>query len=215
MKKIESFVCGDRKTDYVIDYPNNFDSSKKYPVMFYLHGYGFVKNNIEHLSQNCPLRRERLPEDLDFILVAPLCNDVTWIAYYEALRAFIKYIEDMPYCNREKVYLSGSSMGGYTCWMLLQTDSELFSAAVICCGDGQYWAASVGSFSIPIMAVHGSRDAAVLCRESEIMAEKINENGGNCKLVIHEDLAHDVWTRTFTDCDTYYWLNGFSRKKAG
>ncbi len=212
MKQTEKFAYGDRVIEYVIDFPESFDGNRKYPVMFYIHGYGFTKRNINELSADCPLRRERLPEDLDFILVAPLCNDITWIKHFEALRRFIEYIEEKPYCNKSKVYLSGSSMGGYTSWMLLHTNSELFTAAVICCGGGQYWAAGVeNAFTVPIMAVHGRQDKAVLCRESEILAEKINEHGGSCKLIIHEDLAHDVWTRTFTNPETYYWLNSFSK----
>ncbi len=39
------------------------------------------------------------------------------------------------------------------------------------------------------------------------MAEKINNAGGNCELIIHDDLGHDVWTRTFTDLNTYKWLD--------
>jgi hypothetical protein len=42
------------------------------------------------------------------------------------------------------------------------------------------------------------------------MAKKLNERGGNAELIIYDDLqtnvAHDVWTRTFTDVKTYEWL---------
>lgn len=38
------------------------------------------------------------------------------------------------------------------------------------------------------------------------MTEKINEFGGNAELILHSDLGHDVWTRTFTDKTTYKWL---------
>ncbi len=198
--------------EYIIDYPENFDKNKTYPVMFYIHGYGIVNKGLDYLIEKCPVRRERLPEGSDFIIVAPQCKRQTWIEIFESLVAFIKDIIALPFINDKKVYLSGSSMGGYTSWMLVQTNKQLFTAAVICCGGGNYWAASRNSFNgIPIKAVHGANDTTVLPRESEILAKNINYYGGSVELIIHGDLSHDVWTRTFTDINTYNWLNSFSK----
>ncbi len=211
MRKVFSY--NGNTIEYLIDYPIGFDEKKTYPVMFYFHGYGFVGKNVDFLQERCPLQQERLPKELQFILVKPLCKYVTWVKIMESVYAFIESIIELPYCNKRKVYVSGSSMGGYTCWLLLQTRKDLFTAAVICCGGGQYWAARMGEFNgIPIRVIHGGLDSMIYPRESELMAETINQAGGNCQLVIHEDLGHDVWTRTFTDIETYVWLNGFEKE---
>ncbi len=210
---IKFFECNGNTIEYVIEYPENFDNKKQYPVMFYFHGYGFVGKKIEYLIEHCPLQRERLPKDLDFILVKPLCTHITWIKIMESVYAFIEEIVERTYCDKKKVYLSGSSMGGYTCWLLLQTRKDLFAAATICCGGGQYWAARIGAFNgLPIRAIHGRLDNCVYPRESELIAKTIQESGGHCELIIHEDLGHDVWTRTFTNHETYYWLNQFCKE---
>jgi predicted peptidase len=99
-------------------------------------------------------------------------------------------------------------MGGYACWLLVQSMPDFFAGAVICCGAGQYWATVTKAFNnTPIMAVHGKQDTTVLPRESEIMAERINESGGSVVLTLLDN-GHDVWTDIFTDSKTYYWLDG-------
>ena len=205
--EFNKFEYSGNEIEYLVDYPKNFDRNKKYPLIFYIHGYGFVGKDILDLAERCPVSRDRIPEELDFIIVAPLCKNESWIFKFETVCKFIDSIAEKPFVDKGRIYLTGTSMGGYTSWMLLQCKKTFFAAAVVCCGGGQYWAARIGSFNnIPIKAVHGKLDDTVFWRESEIMAECINSAGGNCELVLHDDLAHDVWTRTFSDKDTYYWL---------
>ena len=92
-------------------------------------------------------------------------------------------------------------------WDILLVEKELFAAAVICCGGGQYWAAGIGAYNdIPLKIIHGEQDGTISPRESEIMYETIKANGGNAEVILYEDLAHDVWTRAFSDAGLYGWL---------
>ena len=145
-----------------------------------------------------------MSEDMPFVIVAPACDCRNWTVAFERLQKFIINIICSDYADKSRIYLCGSSMGGYTCWNLLIARPDLFAAAVVCCGGGMYFDAA--RIKIPVIAVHGEQDTTVLPRESVIMAEKINQSGGNAKLILHKDLSHDVWTRTFTDKETYKWL---------
>lgn len=197
-----------RKNDYIlnyaVDYPKNFDEGKQYPVVFYFHGMGMVQKGVDFVIQECPVRRERIPEDLDFIIVAPSCDDYMWFENFKNLVSFIEYVENKPYVDENRCSITGSSMGGYTCWLLLVLHPELFASAVICCGGGLYWAGE--NIKVPVIAVHGDADGIVLCRESEIMVQKINEFGGKARLIIKEGYGHDVWTSTYSNHDTYIWI---------
>lgn len=190
--------------DYLIDYPKDYENGKKYPVLIYLHGMGNVGRGIERLATVCPVRRERMGDDMPFVIVAPTCDCCNWTVAFERLQKFISNVICSNYADKSRVYLCGSSMGGYTCWNLLIARPDLFAAAVICCGGGMYFDAA--RIKIPVIAVHGEQDTTVLPRESVIMTERINGSGGNAKLILHNDLSHDVWTRTFTDKETYKWL---------
>lgn len=190
--------------DYLIDYPKDYENGKKYPVLIYLHGMGNVGKGVERLATVCPVRRERMGDDMPFVIVAPTCDCCNWTVAFERLQKFISNVIGSNYADKSRVYLCGSSMGGYTCWNLLIARPDLFAAAVICCGGGMYFDAA--RIKIPVIAVHGEQDTTVLPRESVIMTERINVSGGNAKLILHNDLSHDVWTRTFTDKETYKWL---------
>ncbi len=178
------FVKNGNTVKYLIDFPEDYDEKKKYPVMMYLHGSGFVKNGIDYLKEKCPMRRERVPVDKEIILVAPLCEELSWVMKYETVIAFIDYIIDSEYCNSKKVYLSGSSMGGFSVWAVLTARKQKFAAALICCGCGQYWIARRGAYNdIPIRLVHGKNDENIFPRESEIMYSTVKQAGGNMNLL--------------------------------
>lgn len=207
MIKEEIFYKNGNTIKYLIDFPDRYDEKKKYPVILYLHGYGFVGKGTDYLKERCPVRRERIPAEKKFILIVPLCEKISWITEFETVIAFIDYIYGSRFCDRKRTYLSGSSMGGYAAWVVLLERKRTFAAALICCGGGQYWAARTGAYNdIPLRLVHGGKDATVLPRESEIMASAVNQAGGKAEVIIHDDLAHDVWTRTFTSDETYDWL---------
>lgn len=165
---------------------------------------GNVGKGVKRLSTVCPVNRERMNEDMPFVIVAPACNEHNWIITFESLLGFVNDIINSSFADKSRIYLSGSSMVGYTCWNMLIAKPQWFAAAVICCGGGMYFDAE--RIEIPVIAVHGERDTVVLPRESAIMVEKINSCGGNAKLILHLDLGHDVWTRTFTNKKTYKWL---------
>ena len=190
--------------DYLIDYPKNYETGKKYPVLNYLHGMGNVGKGVDRLATVCPVKRDRMSDDMPFIIVAPACDEHNWIIVFERLQNFISKIINSNYADKNRIYLCGSSMGGYTCWNLLIARTDIFAASVICCGGGMYFDAP--RIKTPVIAVHGNLDTTVLPRESVIMAEKINENGGSAKLILHDDLSHDVWSKTFTDKKIYKWL---------
>lgn len=200
----EIFNENDKKLSYAVDYPENFDKNKKYPLIFYFHGMGLVRKGIQKVIDCVPVRRERMPKDTPFIIVAPYCEAFTWFECFETLTAFTDYIIAQEYVDENKVYITGSSMGGYTCWAQAVMYPEKFAAAVICCGGGLYWAADRIKF--PVWAFHGKSDKTVLPRESEIMVERINNSGGNAKLTLVENCEHAVWNVAYKNEQTYRWL---------
>ena len=52
------------------------------------------------------------------------------------MTAFVDYIIDKDYVDSQKICITGSSMGGYTCWAQAVMYRKKFAAAVICCGGG-------------------------------------------------------------------------------
>lgn len=191
--------------NYAIDFPDDFSADKQYPIIFYFHGMENVATGLDNLIETCPIRREYLPRDTSFIIVAPSCDGYTWFENFNNVICFIKEIRSRQYADKSRIYLTGSSMGGYTAWTLSFICPYLFTAAVICCGRGLY-AGVLDRVKFSIRAVHGTSDTTVLYRESELMADRINRASGQVELVLLKGYGHNVWTVTFSDPDTYRWL---------
>ena len=95
MQEVKQFTNNGNTIEYLIDYPEGYDSNKTYPVIIYLHGYGFVKADMEHLKEHCPIRRERIPSKMPFVIIAPLCKEHCWLFKFETMCAFFEYIRSM------------------------------------------------------------------------------------------------------------------------
>lgn len=199
--------------EFMTRYPNHYQKGNRYPVIISLHGAGTIGQQIEQLREQCCFRATDHMEDFEAIMITPLCPEKTWFDVYETLKGFVRSVIASEYCDPTRLYLMGGSMGGYTAWQLAMSMPEVFAALVPICGGGMYWNASRLK-DVPIWAFHGAKDTVVLCRESEIMVEKVNKHGGNAKLTIYPENAHDAWTDTYSNPEVYAWMLSQTKRSA-
>ena len=115
-----------------------------------------------------------------------------------ALELLEKEIEEND-GDRERIYISGISMGGFGTWDALCRKRDYFASALICCGGGDVRQASILT-DLPIYVFHGSADTTVLPCRSRDMVDAIRAAGG--KLVRYreyEGVGHNCWTQTYAD----------------
>ena len=139
------------------------------------------------------------------MLVMPLCNAETWFDLWAQLKALVEQLQNTPWVDATRLYLTGNSMGGYGTWQLAMSVPEAFAAIVPVCGGGMYWDAKRLK-EIPVWAFHGAQDKTVLPEESLHMVGKVNAFGGNAKLTLYPNNAHDAWTDTYSNPEVYAWL---------
>ena len=199
------------KIKYVIRYPDGYDAAKKYPVLIYLHGAGGRGEDISVIRNHKVFLLTEKHMDLEFITVAPQCYANSWFDIFEQLQAFVKAMISSDFCDNERVYLMGASMGGYTTWQLAMALPELFAAIVPICGGGMYWNAPRLK-DVPVWAFHGDSDPVVLPRESEQMVFRVKQCLGSAKLTIYENTEHDAWTPTFNNPEVFEWLLAHGKK---
>ena len=207
MKKILRF----KEIDYVIRYPENFSEKEKYPLLFYIHGAGGRGRDI-NLIYNHNFFEETEKYNLNMVSVAPQCYEDSWFSIFEQLQEFIVYVINQEFIDKERVYLMGSSMGGYTTWQLAMSRPEWFAAIVPICGGGMYWNAGRMK-DMGVWAFHGSEDPSVFPEESRKMVHALNSKGGTARLTIYEGVGHNAWVPPFRNEEMWTWLFNHKRQE--
>lgn len=196
---------------YVVKYPKNYDETKKYPTIFFLHGSGSRGTNAFDMRKNDFFVVTEYLEEFDFVTVAPMCHEDTWFDVWEKLRALVLAVPDMPFCDESRIYCIGVSMGGYAAWQLGMSLPHVFSAMVPICGGGMYWNAARLK-NVPIWAFHGEDDTLVYPEESAKMVSAVNDCGGNALLTVYEGVGHAVWLDVYSNPDVFEWLLGHRKE---
>jgi len=177
---------------------------EKYPVLFYFHGAGERGNNLEDVLQHGPPKLITENRNFPFIIISPQCPSGTYWRKIN-LVAFIDEMIENYSIDRERIYLSGNSMGGYCTWFLAITFPYMFAAIAPICGGGD----STQMFKIkhmPVWAFHGEEDDVVPYSESLKMVTQLREVGGNVKFTSYPATGHDSWTPTYANDELYAWM---------
>ena len=113
--------------------------------------------------------------------------------------------------DADRVYLTGSSMGGYRTWALAAAHPERFAAIAPICGGGDpAWAPRLRN--VPIWAFHGTDDHVLPAEESQKMVTALEQSEGDGTSTIGPGVGQDAWTRTYADPRLYDWLLAHRRR---
>ena len=197
---------------YVKYLPEDYDESKSYPLVFFLHGAGERGDDLDVASRHGYAKHMREDgADYPFIYIAPQCPfEKYWGCFTESLVAFLDYIcEELP-IDRDRIYLTGLSMGGTGTWMLAMAQPERFAAIAPICGSGICWNSGIIKH-IPVMMYHGDQDEIVPISECITMLKAIGKNGGNAELKICYGYGHNAWDVAYAGDELMNWF--FKHKK--
>ena len=197
---------------YVLNLPKDYDATKQYPLVLFLHGAGERGDDLDVASRHGFMKHVR-EEDADypFIFLAPQCPfDKYWGCFTESLLAFLDDMMAKLPIDRERVYLTGLSMGGTGTWMLAMAAPERFAAIAPICGSGICWNIDP-IVDLPVCMYHGDCDAIVPIEESITMLKAINRRGGKATLHILNGVGHNEWDVAYAGNALIDWL--FQHKK--
>ena len=193
------------KLRYLIKFPEGFSDDRKYPILLFLHGAGSRGSDMGNLISNPFFQLTKKYKNFPFVCVAPLCSENTWFDMWEHLEKLVVEIAQLPFADKRRIYLVGNSMGGYATWQLAMSMPTFFAAIVPICGGGMYWNAARLA-GVPIWAFHGAKDTVVRLEESVKMVEAVQRIGGDAKLTIYPENAHDAWSDTYSNPEVFDWL---------
>ncbi|MDR0413142.1 MAG: GH92 family glycosyl hydrolase [Dysgonamonadaceae bacterium] len=219
--------------------PPGTDPQKKYPLVLFLHGAGErgVDNRRQFyrfhpvpfweteacfvLAPQCPSREDTEDNaacvwvDTPFGAAASTMKE-TPAAPLQQVISLLDSILRLPQVDKDRVYITGLSMGGFATWELLQRFPEKFAAAIPVCGGGD--PAYAGRLvNTPVWAFHGDEDRTVLPERSREMVCAITEAQGKAgtaaspRYTEYKGVGHGAWSPAYADPEVWKWL--FEQKK--
>ncbi len=225
------FTERNKKLLYRFSYPDNYDSTKKYPLILFLHGAGERGNDnekqltyIDKYFENEYFRRA-YPA---FILVPQCPKDKRWVEVSWSLPAhtipekiseplgltmdlLFKLIDSLP-IDTNRIYITGLSMGGFGVWDAIARYPNLFAAAVPICGGADLNTAKKIK-DIPIWVFHGSEDKVVTVERSRKMVAELKKYGSNVKYTEFPKTGHLSWNKAYATPGLWDWMFEQSKKK--
>ncbi|MBL7732550.1 MAG: prolyl oligopeptidase family serine peptidase [Chitinophagaceae bacterium] len=234
----KEYKYADGKTlPYRILYPENYDRSKKYPLVLFLHGAGERgTDNEKQLVHGAKLfladsNRRNFPA----IVVFPQCpensfwssvsvdgskspvsfefnydNPITWPL--DAVQQLVKQLLKDESVSKKRCYITGLSMGGMGTFELVYRFPKLFAAAMPICGGGDALRYDGRVKKTSFWIFHGDADDVVGVNESRVMVNKLKSIGAGITYTEYPGVNHYSWDNAFAEPNFLGWLFSHKRK---
>lgn len=196
MSEVRTYKNAEGDTlQYLLTRPRDFDRQRKYPLVVCLPYGGFQSPPADWLSEETI--RASYPA---FLFVPYSAPGTSWGGVPENAKR--TPLDDLVFgalssldessIDRDRIYISGVSLGGYGSWTLISKHPETFAAAIPVCGGGDP-AHAPSIVDVPVWAFHGEDDIAVPVSASREMIEAIKLAGGEPRYTEYPHLAHNIW----------------------
>jgi predicted peptidase len=186
--------------------PADYDTAKdtQWPLVLFLHGSGERGDNIERVKIHGPPKLVASGKQFPFILCSPQCPaNSRWNA--DELNQLVESLAGEYRIDRQRLYVTGLSMGGAGTWSLIASQPEKFAAAMPLCGRGDLEAIDKLA-KTPTWVLVGGKDRPDTVQNCQDMANALTKAGGKGRLTLYFELPHDCWTITYNNPETYDWL---------
>jgi predicted esterase len=184
---------------YTIKLPKDYDPTKKYPLLVFLHGSGQDEQNLLKSARSGG----------NFIELAPLARDIyQCYASDSSQNDIIEAIEDVKLhfsVDANKIIVGGFSMGGYGALRTFYQHSDLYKGVAIFAGHPDLANEWLGEghpnflddkylsnfLNIPVFIYHGRKDGALPISKIEELITKLKSKSIAVTERLIENKAHE------------------------
>lgn len=221
---------------YRILLPENYDKSKKYPLVLVLHGGGERgSDNEKQLVHGAKMfSSPEVRKNYPAIVVFPQCSeDAYWASTkidrtkqpftiefdysspvqwtQQASIDLVKKLMQDEAVDKSRIYVTGLSMGGMGTFEAVYRNPDLFAAALPICGGGDLKLYDKRVTKTPFWIFHGAVDAVVDVKLSRDMVAKLKSLKGEVKYTEYPGVNHNSWENAFAEPEYLKWM--FSKKR--
>lgn len=202
------------ETIYRLYEPDGVDGAL--PVILFLHGAGESgSDGLLQTTVGLGPAIVKAPERFPALVVFPQASrGYGWRAFnLDAAFAALDDVMASLDVDRERVSVTGISMGGYGTWLAAVQQPERFSAAVPVCGGLDrgaamltYEEAARRLASMPQWVFHGDRDDIIPAEESRTMVSALRAAGADVRYTEYAGVRHNSWDRAYAEPELAPWL---------
>ncbi|HIG31027.1 MAG TPA: phospholipase [Verrucomicrobiales bacterium] len=213
---------------YLLQTPAGRQPDAGWPLLLFLHGYGECGDDILKVKKHGPPKLlSQFNELRECVIVSPQCPRDSWWRVDALLALVEEAIAERGDIDRERLYVTGLSMGGYGIWSFISHHPNYFAAVVPICGGGDPFrlpanrppvktgianefdsAGLTAATRLPVWTFHGADDGSVPILETEMLV-KLLKDGGNMdvRFTTYEGVGHfGAWERAYADSELWRWL---------
>jgi predicted peptidase len=204
---------------HIIYLPENYDTTKKWPVVLFFHGDGQKGDGSDAGLQNLydfvdsiwyPFLAQLKKDRFIFIALQLPWNLVEWPIKYvdDAFAIAAQYSIDPA-----RIYLSGVSRGGTAVWGYTTASPEngqKFAGILACCCVGVQ--GNFANIKSPVLAYHAKNDGTVAFANSDSVVNAINASNPPVKAQLKSTMGsmqlsgHEIWGLVFGNNEGWDWL---------
>ncbi|MBR6522709.1 MAG: MBL fold metallo-hydrolase [Oscillospiraceae bacterium] len=216
------------------------EEGKYYPLVIFLHGIGErgIDNEL-HVAANIGAYGYALPENqakYPCYVLAPQCPEEYKYIDSKFEKSFIPLLKEFIENNaidRNRIYITGLSMGGIGTWHYISKYPKLFAAAFPICGAGNPYTVSAAKH-LPVWTCHAADDPIVpidgIFNDGMVgtrrMVEALRNCGGDVRMTEYPAgyiaerypfpphvAGHAAWEPAYRDEEIRDWLFAQDRSK--
>jgi fermentation-respiration switch protein FrsA (DUF1100 family) len=212
---------------YALYLPSDFDRAKTYPLVISLHSEESTHrlNYRQLLGAAGPYSRVD-PLDPRFY---PVARNVEFIVAFPSARGSIGYqglVESDVYqtlaeveahynIDRDRVYLTGISMGGGGALWYALTKPDVWAGVAALCPSAPpaAEALALNAFDVPIRIFQGDADPVVPVKSSRDWQRRIEDAGAPVRYFEFPGVRHDVWSAAYRNASIFDWFTETKRNR--
>jgi predicted peptidase len=224
-----SVTIGGRSYPYVVYVPRDWSRDRTWPVVLFLHGAGERGSDGQgpvQVGLGSAIRSA--PERFPALVVFPqVPAEERWIGGpADAAMAALDAVAREFHGDRERLYLTGLSLGGFGTWHLALSHPDVFAAIVPVCGgivphgsaisvrqsplttaeSDPYAFTAQRLRHLPVWMFHGDDDTVIEPSESRTMHDALRAVGANVRYTEYEGVGHNAWDRAYGEAELWSWL---------
>ena len=197
------------ESPYVVFVPHNYDGTKEYPVILFLHGSGETKGGSKQPADVGigPAVRTR-EKTFPFLVVFPQSEKRTWKAESDDGKRAVAILDEVMTAYKtdpSRQYLTGLSMGGYGTWSVAAAHPDRWAAIAPVCGGGDPKTAAAIK-GIPCWGFLGDQDSQRIVTDMRAMVAALESAGGKPRFSEYKWVGHDSWDPAYATNELYTWL---------